>query len=197
MVKTIFKKISLIFFCFIILVLMSACSKKTEETEDGTKVTQDKIITDDVSYIEDGVEVTIKRNKVTKKASVEMIYNIKEDDEYDDFLGEKVTMIPTIFNMTCSMLTMSMFDQGRLEKLIEDGELNKSEDPKDEEIKNHLEGYTVEKISIKFIDAESGEDIAHCESRMAGNENIKVDIFRDYSDVSSLFDVKIGDFGDN
>jgi hypothetical protein len=197
MVKTIFKKVSLIFFCFLILIVLSACSKKTEETEDGTKVTQDRIMTDDVSYIEDGTEVTIKRNKVNKKASVEMIYNIKDEDEYDDFLGEKVTMVPMMFNMACSMLTMSMFDPEGLEKLIEEGELKEGEDPKDEEMKNHLEGYTVEKISIKFIDAESREDIAYCESRMAGNENIKVDIFRDYSDVSSLFDVKIGDFGDN
>ena len=99
MMKKTFKNISLFIVVLFVLVSVSACSTKTEKTESGTKVTQDKIITDDVSYIEDNSEVTIKRNKVTKKASIEMIYNITEEDEYDDFFGERVTMVPMLFNI--------------------------------------------------------------------------------------------------
>ena len=64
-------------------------------------------------------------------------------------------------------------------------------------MKGFLDGYTTEKISIKFVDAKTGEEIAYCESKEAGNENIKVRISRDYGDVQSLFDVEMGNFNNN
>ena len=65
----------------LILLISTGCSKKIEQTEDGTKITEDKIVTDDVSYVNEDSEVTIRRNKVTRIASIEMLYKIKDEDE--------------------------------------------------------------------------------------------------------------------
>ena len=65
MMKKTFKNIPLFIVVLFVLVLFGLFTK-TEKTESGTKVTQDKIITDDVSYIEDNTSYN-KRNKVTKK----------------------------------------------------------------------------------------------------------------------------------
>ncbi len=189
-----FKSFLFLVFTFITLISVSACSVKTEKVDNVVKTKRDMIVSDDVSYVEDNSEVLIKRNKLTKKSAIHMTYSISENEEYDDFLGERVTMMPMLFNMTCSMLTMSIFDPEGLEKMFEDGVFQKSETPKDETMKNYLDGYTTEKISIKFIDAENQEEIAYCESTEAGNENIKVKVSRDYSDVKSLFGVEIGKF---
>lgn len=170
-------------------------TENIRRAEDNGEKVQDKIITDSITLTEDNIESVIKRNKITKKAEVEITYSITKEDEYADFFGEKVAMAPLMFNMHCSLLTMSMFDPERMEELAKEWALDEPEkEVKDEEIKNHLDDYTVQRLLVKFIDAENGEDIAHCESRMAGDENIKTRIFRDYSDTPSFLDIEIGKF---
>lgn len=181
------KKFIAILFLISVLTL-SGCSK-IEKTDSGLKATDSKIITDDVSYIEKDSEVTIHRNKVTKMATIDIIYKIKNEDEYSDFLGTKVTMMPMLFNLTCSALTSGIFQP---EKTIRATSTEGT--GVDEKMKSYLTGYTTKKVSLKFIDAEDGQSIASCESEQAGNQNIKVDIIRDYKDVNSFMGVKIGNF---
>ncbi len=185
------KKLTLLFCALLITVIFAGCTKKVEQTEDGTKITEDKIVTDDVSYVTDDTEVTIRRNKVTKQASIEMVYKIKDEDEYDDFMGEQMTMVPFLVNTSCSLFTTAIFDPEAFAEWEEDEKAQK-----DDQMDSYLEGYTTNKITIKFVDAENNEKIANCESTKAGLENIKFDIFKDYSDVSSLFGIKIGEYDD-
>ena len=167
---------------------MTGCSK-VEQTETGTKITENKIITDDVSYVDGDSEVTIHRNKVTKNASVVIKYKIKDEDEYTDFFGQKVTSSPFLINLTCAMFNAAVFNPEALK------DLEGSEDVQTEnKMNSYLDGYTTNKISINFIDAEDNYPIASCESEKVGNENIKFNISRDYFDVGSMFGAEIGKY---
>jgi hypothetical protein len=174
---------------FLVAILaLSGCSK-IEKTENGVKTTDNKIVTDDVSYIEKDSEITIHRNKITKTATIDITYKIKNEDEYSDFLGTKVTMVPMLFNLTCSALTTGIFQPEQT------AQATSTDGTKvDEKMKNYLTGYTPKKLSLNFIDAEDNQNIASCESEQAGNQNIKVNITRDYKDVGSFMGVKIGNF---
>jgi len=181
------KKIIATLFLFF-TVTLSGCSK-IEKTDNGVKTIDNKIVTDDVSYIEKDSEVTVHRNKITKNATVDIVYKIKDSDEYSDFLGTKVTMVPMLFNLTCSTLNSGIFqpEQSTQATSTDGGKV-------DEKMKGYLTGYTPKKISLEFLDAEDGQKIASCESEQAGNQNIKVNIIRDYKDVASFMNVKIGNF---
>ena len=75
------KKSFLLFLAVIALVLVTGCGKKVEQTQDGTKTTEDNLVTDDVSYVTESTEITIHRNKVTKNAEIDMVYKIKDEEE--------------------------------------------------------------------------------------------------------------------
>jgi len=183
------KKIVIITSLLLITLIFAGCSKKVEQTEDGTRITEDKIVTDDVSYITEDSEVTIRRNKVTRIASIEMLYKIKDEDEYDDFFGEQMTMVPFLVNTSCALFTTAIFDPEAFADWEEDEKAQK-----DDEMDTYLDGYTTNKITLRFVDAESNEKIANCESTRNDFENIKFEIFKDYSDVSSFFGVKMGEY---
>lgn len=185
-----FKKNTMVFmFSFLALVLVLTGCSMIEKTENGVKATDNKIITDDVSYIEKDSEITIHRNKITKAATIDMTYKIKNEDEYGDFFGTKMTMVPMLFNLTCSAFTAGIFEPKPSAQST-----STDETKVDDKMKSYLTGYTPKKISIKFIDAEDGQDIAYCESEQAGSQNIKVKITRDYKNVASFLGVKMGDF---
>ena len=176
-----------IFIIPLFLIVLAGCGQKVEKTEEGTTTTNNKLITDDITYSTDDSDVTIRRNKITKVASIEMTYKIKDDEEYTDFMDEKVTMVPYLVNMTCSLFNSAIFDPKSLEGLT-NGEQQKTDDKMD----NYLVGYTTNKITMTFVDAETAEKIVTCESTKSGTENIHFDIFKDYSSVSSFFGVKMG-----
>jgi len=182
------KKIYFTLSILLAVLFLGGCSK-VEQTETGTKITENKIITDDVSYVDGDSEVTIHRNKATKNASVAMKYKIKDEDEFTDFFGQKVTSSPFLINLTCAMFNAAVFNPESLKDLQE------SDDTESEnKMNSYLDGYTTNKISIEFIDAEDNQPIASCESEKAGNENIKFDVSRDYSDVGSMFGAEIGKY---
>jgi len=173
----------------LLILLLVGCSK-VEQTESGLKITDNKILTDNVSYVDGDSEITIHRNKAIKKASVSMNYKIKDEDEYGDFLGQKMTFTPFLINITCAMFNTAIFNPEALEETREndDSEIN------DNKMNSYLEGYETNKISINFIDAEDNKPIASCESVQAGNENINFDISRDYSEIGSMFGAEIGKY---
>ena len=182
------KVIYLASFFIVIFLLLSGCSK-VEQTETGLKITEEKIITDDISYVDGDSEFIIHRNKVTRNASVSMKYKIKNEDEYGDFFGQRMTFSPFLINLTCAMFNAAIFNPEALK------DINDSEDfQSDDKMNSYLEGYTKNKITIEFIDAEDGELIASCESTQAGNENIKFNVFRDYTDINSMFGAEIGKY---
>ncbi|MBI2551319.1 hypothetical protein HYV73_03155 [Candidatus Uhrbacteria bacterium] len=162
---------------------------KVNKTSIGVSVTNEKLISDDVSYVTADTEVSIARNKITKNANVSMKYKIKDQDEFTELFGQKITMVPFLVNTTCSMLTTALFEPEKVDQLSDD-EKNKQ----DNQMESYLKGYTPTGFKLSFIDAETNENIADCESGQAGNKNIKFVTFRDYSGVDSIFRSKIGVF---
>ena len=190
------KRIAIIAVLVLVVLIITAIfyrNSKISKTNNGATITNTKIFSDDVSYLTKDSEVNIYRNKITKKANIEMKYKIKDQDETTELLGEKTTMVPFLVNTTCSMMTAGIFDPESLEKLSgEDTTTSK----KDEQMDNYLKGYTPTDFKLIFVDAETNEKIASCESTQAGSGNIKFEVFRDYTTINSFFGSKIGVFTD-
>gem|GEM_PF-2245055 len=181
---------SVVILILVIVVVIFYSRTKIKKTDDGgVSITNEKLMSDDVSYVTDVSEVTIHRNKVTKKADVDMKYKIKDQDEYTEALGQKSTMVPFLVNATCSMLTTAVFEPEKLSQL---SDADKSKE--DDQMNNYLKGYTPTGFKLSFLDAETSENIASCESSQAGNNNIKFQVFRDYNNVGSILNAKIGVF---
>jgi hypothetical protein len=153
-------------------------------------ISSDKIVTDDVSYIKDNSEFKISRNKLTKNAQVEVGWKIKDDEEYIDWIGGKVTAAPFLINYACALFTASVYDPESLKDLKTENQQQPAE--QDAELKNHLQGYTTNNLKINFLDAETSENIATCESTQAGSQNIKFTVNRTYDGMGSMFGSKIG-----
>jgi len=182
------KRIYLLSFVSVLALTFTGCSK-VEVTDDGAVITDNKIITDDVTYVNDSSEVTVSRNNVTKTAQIEMNYKITDEEEFDDSFGEKMTTVPFTVNVSCSLFQAAIFDPESLEGL------GAEQESEDEELDNALEGYTAKKLTINFIDAENGERIAGCVATGAGKENISYESIRSYEGIPSFFGAVIGEEG--
>jgi len=163
------------------------------DKEGGILVKKDAIITQQVSYEKDGILFKFTKNRITKTASMDMVYSLADKDEFTDFMGSKLTTAPFLINFLCGTLNTGFFDPEKLKEASDSASTDKIKDPtEDNQFKNYLEGYKVSDFKIEFKDKESNEQIATCQSNKKGFENIKFVTIRDYSGYDSFFGQKIG-----
>lgn len=166
----------------------------TVDEEGGVTTKKDTVVTQEASYVKDGNTFKFTKNRVTRTAEVDVEYGIADSEEYVDFLGEQVTMAPFFVNLICSTFNAALFDPESLKEASESAATEDQPDDvtQDEEFKNALEGYKVANFQMNFVDAESKEKIADCESSQKGFESIKFAAHRDYTQTSSMFGHQIG-----
>lgn len=161
------------------------------DKEGGVTTKKDTVVTQEVTYEKDGTVFKFTKNRVSKTATVEMKYGISDKDEFTDFLGSKVTMAPFFINLLCGSLNRAFFDPESLNEATEGADKAKNL-TEDNQFKSALEGYRVSDFKIEFMDKESNEQIATCQSSQKGFENIKFIVTRDYSAYGSFLGHKIG-----
>lgn len=185
----------------IVIVIISICliaggvflfgiPKKTssEKETETTEYEQKGLISESLYFNNPNMDGRIFKNKIAKTATVEMSFYINDSDEYVDFLGERMTAIPSQINIMCGLLAVAFFNQTALQELQSSGDItteNKEE--------NILEGYTAKSASLVFFDRETNEKIAECISTGPMWDDIKFNAYRDYSNVGSLLGEKIGE----
>ncbi len=192
------KTLSLAFFIFLILVIGGIAyyifsNKVVIDEEGGVLTQQDAVITQETSYEKDGNVFKFKKNKVTKTAELEISYGISNEDEFVDFFGEKVTMMPFFINLTCGIINTGFFDPERLEEWDNDQVEDVEALTENNDFKNALEGYKVSSFKLEYKNSESGDLIATCQSNQKGFENINFVTYRDYSEYGSFLGHKIGE----
>lgn len=161
--------------------------------DDGGVLTKDeKLVTQDVSYEKDGTLFKFHKNRVTKTADIEMEYALADDEEYSDWFGEQITSAPFMINLLCGTFNTALFDPESLEEETSEASDSAENVTEDQQFKNALEGYTVNKFNISFFDKETKEQIATCASQEKGFDSITFDAKRDYSGMDSLFGHQIG-----
>lgn len=171
------------------------------ETDNALEIREDNIVTEKVTYVdtENNFTYEFNKNKVTKNATLDITYPVADEDvNTTGFDGEEATMAPFLINFTCAILNASFFDQEEFEEIAEsfgnEGEAKPVTE--DEEFAEILEDYTISSFTLSFIDQEDNEKIAKCSSNAAGVENITFEVYRDYSEIPSLFGGEIGVFED-
>lgn len=171
-------------------------TKVTEE--DGfLKIEKDNIVTETTTFIQDELSYEITKNRVTRNAVVKISYPISDDTESMDFLGEEVTMVPFTVNFSCAMFNASFFDIDAFNETVasfNDEDTTTEPITKNEGFLEKLGEYEITEFSINFFDSEDQGKIAKCSSKEKGNENIKFEVFRDYTGLGSFFGVEIGVF---
>jgi len=151
-----------------------------------------------VTFTQDNLTYEITKNKITKNAVVKISYPITDDVESADFMGKKITMVPFAVNFTCAASNAAFFDIDSFDNIVasfNEGDTVSKPITQNEGFLEKLEKYEIKEFSIDFFDSEDKGKIAKCSSKEKGNENIKFEVYRDYSGVPSLFGVKIGVFG--
>lgn len=167
--------------------------KVVVDEEGGVLTQQDAVVTQETSYEKEGNVFKFKKNRVTKTAEVEISFGISDDDEFVDFFGEKVTMMPFFINLTCGIINTGFFDPEGLEKWDVDQVENTKNLTENNDFKNALEGYRVSSFKLEYKNKESGQLIATCQSNQMGFENINFVAYRDYSEYGSFLGHKIGE----
>lgn len=160
-------------------------AKKAEEEA----VKEEKgIITDKIIFKDEHASGEISKNKLTKTATIGMTWFINDTDEWVNFIGEKVTIVPFMVNLACGLFTVAFFNETALKELQESGNMSIGE----EKERSSLEGYKVTKASLVFKDKETNEKIADCTATGPRWEDISFNAYRDYSGMSSFFGMEIG-----
>lgn len=170
---------------------------KISEEDGSTIIEENKVITDTVTYINEDIIYKITRNKVTKNATIEMDYPIPDDVESFDFLGSQVTMIPFTVNFSCATLNAAFFDPEAYQNMVAVFNDNTEEtEPVTEnsEFAEKLEDYTITEFQINFNDQEDKGKIAMCQSENANINEMKFEVYRDYSELGSFLSTEIGIF---
>lgn len=165
------------------------------DKQGGITMKKDDIVTQQTSYEKDGNVFTFTKNRITKTASVSMVYTLADKDQFSDFMGTKVTTAPFLINFLCGTLNQAFFDPEAL-KAAEASSSADATNPKDvtndDQFKNALAGYKVTQYSIDFKDKTTNGQIAICQSTQKGFEYIKFTVVKDYSAYDSFFGQKIG-----
>ncbi len=170
---------------------------KVSEEEGMVKIEKDNIVTETTTFLLDDLSYEITKNRISKNASIKISYPIPDDVEYTDFLGEQITSVPFVVNFACVMFNASFFDLDAYQEIIEPFNEEGSESTpitENEIFAEKMQGYEIKDFSIEFIDQEDQDIIAKCSSKNKGNENIKFDVYRDYTGIGSFFGVEIGVF---
>lgn len=174
-------------------VTLSACTKKVTVDEDGGVTTQqDSLVVQETTYEKDQTKFLFRKNRVNKTAEVEMTHAVADEDEFTDFMGDKVTMAPFLINMFCGMMNQAFYNPDYAESVSEDSKEAIDNLKNDSEIQNNLADYTVTNYKLSFVDAETQEGIATCQAQEKGFENISFDVQRDYSEYGSFMGMEIG-----
>lgn len=165
---------------------------KTESVQEQERsVFEEKkgIFTDTISFGEgDSFYGEIKKHKSLKTAEIEALLALNNSEEVTEgFDGESLYMAPALVNMMCNVMNLAIFAPEELEALTEKGDAQEDSDMWD-----HLEGYSVTKLAITFIDAEDKSQIAKCVS--AGKDSLEFVAYKKYDPEKSFFGVEIGVF---
>jgi len=147
------------------------------------------IITDKLKFSDDKTSGEITKNKLTKTAEVKMTMRLNDSEEYGDFMGEQVATAPFMINMACGLFAVAFFNQSALAELQDSG--NMTIESEEDNTLNALEGYTVTKSSLEFIDYEDKTKIADCTATGGSWDYIKFNAYRKYE--SSFFGMQIGE----
>ncbi|MBP9758986.1 hypothetical protein KBD45_04790 [Candidatus Dojkabacteria bacterium] len=182
-------KITNILLIILLSLILGGCIKFVKEGSDGSITTKENKITNEtVTYNKDNLSYVINKNLITKTADLKIAMTFTDKEEYTEFLGTQVTMAPFMINMMCNMMNKGFFDP----ESLNDDRGDNEQTVKDPELTNYLEGYKINKYQIDFIDKETTESIASCESSKKGWENISFIVNKDYGSEPTLFGSKIG-----
>ena len=189
-----------IILCITLVLLVVGCSNKsgisattetqTKEipTEQIAKEQEVKktsgLITEKLSFKDEDISGTVIKNKLTKTAEAKIDMFIPDDIEKQELLGQEVSAVPMTVNLICGLFGTAFFDPSALQELTKSGNLTA------ESGENFLQGYSITKSAIKFIDKEDKKLIADCTATGSKWENIKFNAYREYE--NSLFGMVIG-----
>lgn len=165
-------------------------SSGSVQEQDGTVFEEKKgILTDTISFGEgDSFYGEIKKHKSSKTAEIEALFALNDSEEVTEgFSGEPMYMAPALVNMMCNVMNMAIFAPEELDALNEKGDAQK-----DSDMWGNLEGYSVTKLAITFIDSEDKSQIAKCAS--TGKDSLEFVAYRKYDPEKSFFGVEIGVF---
>jgi hypothetical protein len=182
---------------FSMLLMGAGCSGVTDERPaeelaiGGEEMADETMNIEESTFEEDGAVVTIKKNVDTNEASVHVVMELADDEEYVDFLGDTLTAAPMAVNLACGLYQYAFFDEeGLAEVIAESG--GAMQEPQNDALDAELGDATVILYELMFLDAEDGKTIATCSATGAGPENIEFNAMRDYPEGTSLFDMEIG-----
>jgi len=185
-------KIKYLFIVLIIFSLfISGCGETEEVVKNGGDSEENKnmeieggLLTEKLSFQDESFSGQVIKNKITKTAEIKMEMFIPDDVETQELFGEEVSSVPFTVNTMCGLFGVAFFNPTVLGGLTESGNMTA------ESGENFLEGYSVTKATIDFIDEEDKKLIADCTSTGEEWENIKFNSYRQYE--NSLFGAVIG-----
>ena len=159
-----------------------------QEKDETIYKEQKGILTDTITFGEgDSFYGKIKKHKTSKTAEIEALFALNDTEEKADFMGEEMFMAPMMVNMLCNVMNMAIFAPEELASLNEEGDAQEDSDMWD-----NLEGYSVTKLAITFIDAEDKSQIAKCVS--TGKDTLEFAAYKKYDSEKSFFGAEIGVF---
>jgi hypothetical protein len=184
------KKIILIsILCLTILLLVGCGTNKSVDSTEGQAKFEEKkgILTDTIEFGEgEPFHGKVNKHKTSKKADIDAVFELADDEEEADFLGSQVFMAPMMVNMLCGFMDLAIFSPDEL------SEFTGENSPEKSDMWGHLEGYEVTEFSITVIDAEDKEKIAKCTSGI--DDDIEFVTYRTYDPEKSMFGMEIGVF---
>lgn len=170
------------------LVLISGCEQqgiKPESTssEDSSvkETVKDYGFTQKITYKDENSTVTITKNKLTKKATVDIEFEFLESDL--ELFGE--SMIEFSTTMMCGLSAMGFFDPEGLEewnKEMQSQDFIVKDDSPEPETKedlrdNLLEGYTITNVDIVIKDKETKKKLSDCHITGKEESDIKINYY--------------------
>jgi hypothetical protein len=176
-----------IYLSLLVLILFNlGCSSHSNSSDISESQSNKKsgLIFEELSFQDQDLSGTVIKNKFTKTAEAKIEMLIPDDVEKIDYMGEEISATPMIVNMFCRIIATALFNSSAMQELTESGNVTA------ESGKNFLEGYSVTKSEIKFIDKEDKKLIAECSATGSEWKDIKFNTYREYK--NSLFGMVIG-----
>lgn len=179
-----------------------------EKNKNESNFDENKGVLTDIINFGEGEKLygEIKTHKISKTAEVEALFALNDTDEISEFMGEEVYLAPMMINAFCTMMNLAIFDPEELERrekeltdsfdsqTLDSNMLEQEKPEKDNDMWNYLEGYTVTKVSITFLDAEDKTQIA--KYVLTGKDSIDCVAYREYDPEKSFFNAEIGVFNE-
>lgn len=169
------------------LILLNGCvqqstSESSSQQKDSRKETiKDYSFIQKITYEDENLTVTIIKNKLTKKATVDIEAEfIKSDLEL--FGG---SMIKFTTEMLCGLSALALFDPKGFDewnKEMRSQMISVEDDSPEQETKedlkdNPLEGYTVTEVSVVIKDKETNKKLSDCYITGKEESDIKINYY--------------------